>query len=308
MRKPDLFIIGAPKSGTTSMYDLLGGHPQIFMSALKEPLYFSPDVRSGANRQRLEHPRDEARYIKLFAGARDERRLGEATTRYLVSRVAASLVADFQPQARAIAMLRDPVDMLHALHNERVSQGHEPIEDFSDALAADAQRARGELLPDGSNELGSVYRESARYADGLMRWFDALGRDRVHVMIFEDFTRDPATEFARVLEFLEVDGAYQPASFAARNASHRQRRVVRLLVDSPAGDWLTHKLLGTLVGADRRARLALRFRQSRLNRRAAPRSAIDPTLRASLGAELRPDVERLGELLGRDLVSLWLAT
>jgi hypothetical protein len=304
-RKPDLFIIGAPKSGTTSLYGYLDGHPDVYMSPVKEPLYFAPDVRSG-QRSGLEYPDDEPGYLALFADARAEKRLGEATTRYLVSRQAPGLIHKFQPDAYAIAMLRNPVEMLYALHNERVSQGHEPLTDFEQALAADADRTLRRRLPAGANELGAVYRESARYADGLERWFEALGRERVHVVVFDDFARDTAGEFRRVLEFLGVDPDYQPATFDTRNSSHRQRLWVRRIVDSRMGNWLTHDALGRVLGTNSRARLALRFRQSRLNRRAAPRSPLAPAVRDRLATELRPEVERLSTLLGRDLVGPWL--
>ena len=305
MHKPDLFIIGAPKSGTTSLYGYLAGHPEVYMSVVKEPLYFCPDVRSGHNRRRLEYPRDEASYLQLFSDARDQKRLGEATTRYLVSREAARLVHEFQPNAFAIAMLRNPVEMVYALHNERVSQRHETLTDFEQALAADADRSRGLGLPPGTNDLGGVYRESARYADPLARWIAALGSERVHVIVFDDFARDTAHEFQRVLEFLAVDPDYRPASFAVRNASHRQRQWVRRIMDSGPGNWATHDALPALIGPNARARLALRFRQSRLNRRPAPRPPIPQRLRRDLEEEFRPDAERLGAMLGRDLAALW---
>jgi hypothetical protein len=304
-RKPDLFIIGAPKSGTTSLYDYLAGHPEVYMCPVKEPLYFCPDVRSGRG-TRLEYPHDEAAYLALFDDVRGEKRLGEATTRYLVSHQAAALVNQFQRDAYAIAMLRNPVDMLYALHNERVSQRHERITSFEDALAADEDRSHGRRLPPGTNVLGGVYRESARYAEGLERWFSALGRERVHVIVFDDFARDTATEFRRVLEFLGVDPDYQPETFEAHNSSHRQRLWVRRIVDSGPGNWLTHDVLGRVLGTNGRARLALRFRQSRLNRRPAPRSPLAPLLRERLATELRPEVERLSAVLGRDLVGPWL--
>ena len=125
-RRPDFFIVGAPKAGTTSLYDWLAGHPQLYMSPVKEPMYFCPDVQGGLRRL-YAHPADEQRYLELFADARPAQSAGEASTRYLVSRMAPGLVHDFTPDARAIAMLRNPVDLVHALHNERVSLGAEPI-------------------------------------------------------------------------------------------------------------------------------------------------------------------------------------
>jgi sulfotransferase family protein len=305
MARPNLFIVGAPKAGTTSLYDYLAGHPQIYMSPFKEPMYFCPDVHAFRDRNPFVYGEDEAAYLALFDDAREEKRLGEATTRYLVSHEAAGLVREFAPDALAIAMLRNPVDLVHALHNERVSQGNEPITDFEQALAADARRARGEDLPGAMNALGSVYRESANFAEPLRRWFEALGRERVLVVVFDDFTRDPAAELRRVLEFCSVATDYQPASFSARNPSHRQRQVVRQLVDSRLGSFITDDVARALLGSNARARLALRFRHSRLNRRAVRREPMPVALRARLEAEFQADVEATGALIGRDLGALW---
>src|SRR6187551_2293912 len=152
MRRPDLFIIGAPKSGTTSLYEYLEGHPEVFMSPVKEPGYFSGDVNR-EHRRRFSYPADEAKYLALFADARDEKRLGEASTRYILSPAAAAQVKDFQPDARIVAILRNPVEMIHSLHGELVSTGDEDITDFAEALAADHDRAEGRRLPPGANPL-----------------------------------------------------------------------------------------------------------------------------------------------------------
>jgi hypothetical protein len=248
---------------------------------------------------------DEARYLALFDGAAGYKRAGEATTRYLVSRRAAELVHEFDPHARAIVMLRNPVDLVHALHNERVSQGSEPIVDFVRAIAADERRSHGIDLPGGMNELAAPYRASALFAEPIQRWFEALGRDRVHVIVFDDFVADTATELRRVLEFLGADTDYQPASFAARNSSHRQRRWVRRVLDSRLGRLVSDDLARALLGANARARLAYRFRKSRLNRRNVDRQPMPARLRTQLEAEFRPDVEATGRMLGRDLASLW---
>jgi hypothetical protein len=125
------------------------------------------------------------------------------------------------------------------------------------------------------------------------------------VIVFEDFVADTAAVFRQLLEFLGVDPGYQPESFAPRNISHRQRRWVRRLLESAPSKWAKSRFLPALIGRDGKARLALRFRQSRLNRRAAPRPPLDRDLRRRLELEFTPDVRRLGEMLDRDLVSLW---
>jgi hypothetical protein len=305
MPRPNLFIVGAPKSGTTSLYEYLAGHPQIYMSPFKEPMYFCPDIHPFRDRAPFLYGEDEARYLALFDDAGDEPWRGEATTRYLVSHDAARLVRDFEPDARAIVMLRNPVDLLHALHNERVSQGSEPITDFEEAMAADERRARGVDLPGSMNIRAAVYRESARFAEPLARWFEALGREHVHVIVFDDLTADPSETLRQTLAFLGAGTDYQPSSLAARNASHRQRRNVRRVLDSRVGRFVSDDVARALLGSNARARLAYSFRKSRLNRRTVKRDPLRSELRRALEAEFLPDVQAVSQMLDRDLAGLW---
>jgi hypothetical protein len=301
---PNLFIVGAPKSGTTSLFEYLSGHPQVYMSPVKEPLYFCPDVRI-TRRPRLEFGRDEARYLELFAGAGTAKVVGEASTRYLASPQAPGLVHDIAPGASIVVALRHPVEMIHALHNERVSNTNEDILDFEQALAADDDRRAGRRLPPGSNELGAVYRDNGRYAQHLERWLAVFGKERVHVIVFDDFVADTPGVFRDLLTFLDISADHMPASFAVHNPSHRQRRSVRALADSRLGRLLTTRLLPVLIGERRRAGLAKRFRRSSVSRRDVTREPVPPHVRSALESELAPDVARLSNLLGRDLGQLW---
>jgi hypothetical protein len=303
-RRPDFFIIGAPKAGTTSLYEYLTGHPQVYMSPTKEPTYFARDMRVGPQ-PRLEHPTDEARYLASLAGAGDAIRVGEASTTYLRSADAPALVRAFSPDARIVVSLREPIAMMHALHDHRIDNRNENITDFADALGADDDRRLGRRLPPANNPAGAVYRDKARYAEQLERWLAQFARERVHVIVFDDLKADPGGTFRKLLEFLEVDSSYRPAAFTVHNPRHRERRLLRALVDSPPGRFASRRVLPALVGNARRERLAQRFRQSRLARRQVRVEPIDPDLRAALQAELRPDVERLSELLGRDMAALW---
>lgn len=301
---PNLFIIGAAKAGTTSLYEYLRGHPEVYMSPVKEPAYFSPDMPPP--RVKFEHGRDEARYLELFAAAPSgARRIGEASTSYLPSRRAPELIAGMTPQPWIVAMLRNPIDTMHSLHGHRLSAGTETIADFAAALDADLAEDRGGPERRAEVERGGSYRDRTRYADQLPRWLEAFG-DRVKVIIFEEFFAQPRPAFAELLRFLEVDDAYQPPAFAVHNPRHERRRgPIRRLLKNPLATWVARTLLPRLLGVERTARLSRRFRHSAVNRREIERAPIDAELRARLQRELTPDVERLGELLGRDLKSTW---
>ena len=306
-RKPNMFIVGAPKCGTTSLYAYLDGHPEIFMSPVKEPNFFSPDVQGTFRGSPFKHPEETDQYLTLFDGARDERIVGEASTSYMVSRVAPALVHDLAPDARIIAMLRHPVDLMYSLHNERTANGAEPLADFAQALGADEDRRAGRRLPPGFNALGAVYRDTALLGEQLQRWQAAYGADRVHTIVFSDFAADTAGEFKRVLEFLGVDPSYRPASFEAVNRSWRRREgIVRLLVRSRPMQWVRHRLVPRLIGEQTTFKLTRRFTRSRLYRRTHTRPDLPAQLRHELEAWFASDVALLGKLIGRDLSREWL--
>jgi hypothetical protein len=295
-RRPDFFIVGAPKSGTTALYEYLRQHPEVFMSDPKEPNYF------GADLERRRSPRiDLDEYLSCFAAAGDAKRVGEASVRYLQSRTSAQEIAAFAPGGQAIIMLRDPVEMMHAMHGELVYIGAEDIADFGEALAAEEDRRAGRRIPPGANKPAALlYRESARYAEQVERYFSALGRERVLVVIYDDFRDDTAGSYRRVLDFLEVDPSFVPSMEVVNPSKRPRSRLLTRFIASPPG-WL-RRIAGAILPKRQRKRL---FRRAlALNSRTAPRQAMDPELRARLKAEFAPEVHRLGELIGRDL-SAW---
>src|SRR3989339_415720 len=137
MRKPDFFIVGAPKSGTTAMCTYLKQHPEIFMPEKKESHFFGTDLNSPR------FIRDKKIYLSLFSKAKDERRVGESSVWYLYSKKAASEIKEFSPSASIIIMLRNPVDMLYSQHSQFLYNGNEDIACFEEALNAEQDRRRG---------------------------------------------------------------------------------------------------------------------------------------------------------------------
>lgn len=290
--RPDFFIVGVFKAGTTALYEYLRQHPQIFMPFHKEPLFFGDDLTRRYGRMTLDE------YLSLFREARPGQRVGEASTWYLYSASAAREIAQFSPAAQILVMLRNPVDVMHAQHGQLLFRAEEELADFAEALAAEPARRRGERLPTGPVRIENLfYRASVRFAEQLQRYIDVFGRDRVHVILFDDLVADPAAVYRGVLEFLGVDATFQP-SFEVHNENKRIRfeRLQAFVFRPP----------GPLPGAMRRLRrfpLAHRARAALLaiNSRPARRSPIDGELRRALIAEFAPEIERLERMLGRDL-------
>jgi len=292
LKRPDFFLVGAPKCGTTAMDHYLKQHPEVFVPHRKEPQFFGTDLRSPV------FVRDEAEYLALFEAARGEKRVGETSVWSLYSGRAVREISRFEPDASVIAMLRNPVEMIPSLHSQFLYTGNEDIEDLKEALDAEDDRKRGRRVPRTATFVqGLFYRETARYAEQLERYFDVFGRERVQVILFDDLRRDTAGVYAETLRFLGVDPSFRPGfevvnpnkrvrSKALRNVSKHPGRAVRAFARA-------------LV--PRPARHALVRAIDRHNTLYEPSRSADVATLAQLRAEFTPEVERLGELLGRDL-------
>jgi exopolysaccharide biosynthesis WecB/TagA/CpsF family protein len=295
MKRPDFFIVGAFKAGTTSLYDYLGQHPQIFLPFHKEPMYFGADL--DARYQKM----SEEDYLGLFADARPDQRVGEASPWYLYSTSAAAEIKAFAPEAQIIVMLRNPVDVMHAQHSQLLFNQREDLANFGEALVAEDARRRGERIPAGALRREALfYRHSVRFAEQLQRYFDVFGRDRVHVIIHDDLRDDTAGVVRATFEFLGVD-PMRPIDLGVRNPNRRARLdLVQRLVYRPPGP------LRRLAPWLRRFPLVHRLRDAVVtaNSRPEARAPMDPVLRQGLIRELAPQVEALGQLIGRDL-SAW---
>ncbi len=238
-------------------------------------------------------------YLSHFDRATDERYLIDASIGYLVSKRAAAEIASYSPDARIVAIVRNPIDMMHSLHSELIFQGDEDVADFGEALALEAARRRGEHIPEACQAVWALsYRAVAHYSEQLIRYFDALGRSRVHVEVFDDLVADTAGRYRAVLEFLGVDPTFRPElPVVNANKVARSSLMVRLLRSPPP----FVRRLGRMAVHDQSARRALGGRLQSLNAGRQSRPPIDPGLRRSLEAEFHSEVATLGELLGRDL-------
>ena len=293
MRKPDFFIVGAAKCGTTAMNDYLGQHPGIFVPEAKEIHYFGQDldIRTARPRDTLES------YLARFEGAEAFARAGEASVWYIYSRSAAQEILEFNPDASVIIMLRDPVEFMYSQHSQAMHNalGDEDILDFAQALDAEEDRVAGRrpvpaqtTFPDGV-----FYRRIARFTEQVQRYYDLFPRDRVHVIVFDDFRADTAAAVRDTYRFLGVDPDFVPETPVVNpNKTYRS--------------WAVRKLQQRIPGkAKDLVPAAVRRRASdaiyAMNRVYQPRDVMDPALRAQLQAEFAPEVAALGDLIGRDL-------
>lgn len=293
---PDFLIIGAPKSGTTSLYSYLRSHPQIFMSPVKEPRYFAfPDRRprfrgaGGARFNRNVTWRLDA-YRRLFADRGDARAAGEASATYLWASAAPGAIRRLIPDARLIAILRNPVDRAysHYCHNRRL--GREPLFDFRAALDAEPERIAGGWNPNVH------YRARGRYGEQVARYLELFPRERLLVLLQEDLSARPAETLAGLCRFLDVDDTFAFDTRKRHNVTEGLPRRVWLnrlfATQTPA-----KRLARRIVPEQARSALFERYYRSNLD----PTPPLDPALRVELLDGFRDDIARLQTLIGRDL-------
>ena len=324
MAKPDFFIVGAPRSGTTWLWSSLREHPQLFLPDPKEPHFFGSDLALTRGRTTREE------YLRAFADAPLGTRAGEASVLYLCSERAAEEIAEFsRPEPpSAIVMLRHPVEMMYSMHAHHLFTREEEIADFGAALAAEPDRARGLRIPEHTLHVDSIrYRRLASFPDQIRRYFEHFGRESVHIVLYDDLAEAPDRVLHEALRFLDVDPSFR-TSVGFRNENRRARSgtLTRLLDRvSSAGrgrgtDLLPHELelerhrrrglsghgggwLGPVRRPARRAVRALREWDTLHE----PRGAMEPALRQALQEEFSPQIEELSELIDRDL-SRWLVS
>lgn len=285
MRRPNLFIVGAPRCGTGSLWSYLKGHPEIFMSEEKELYFFDGDLRS----ENWQQPPIQ-RYLQHFTAAGDQKKLGEASPSYLRSRGAATAIKAFNRSAQIIIMLRNPVDVMYSLHSEAL-HGREPIVDFETALQTDTNRRGRDLVG---------YREFVDFPEQVRRYFDAFGRENVHIIFYDDLKEDSTKVCQNTLRFLGVRVSYA-ASFphVHHNREVRYERVHRVLMQRPRD----LRRIARVMPRWLRSRIALSVFNSNTVVRLRP--PMRPELRERLQQEFRPKIEELSKLLGRDL-SGWI--
>ncbi len=223
MKKPNLFIVGAARSGTTSLWQYLKVHPEIYMpedELHKEPSFFS-DIRKDLTLDK---------YLALFERANESYKwIGEASVAYITDPLSASRIHEFDPSAKIIIMLRNPAERAYSLYNWMVQDGYEYASSFEEALKLEETR----LLEKQSTWYkpnyywGYLYFRSGLYHDQVKRYLE-LFKDNVLIITFEDFINDPGSSYRQVCFFLEINATHVP--FHIHNPSHAVRSAKLLFV------------------------------------------------------------------------------
>jgi hypothetical protein len=301
--RPNTFIVGQPKSGTSALYAFLKDHPEVCVGATKEPQYFNTDLNSQYfHLARLE--RNESNYLKLFAHCASQKVIMEASTAYLYSRVAARAIHAFDPAARIIMVLREPVDFLFTYHMQlqRNSCTFETEPDFLKAMALEAERRQGRQIPGNCFDASFLYyRARAAYTEQVRRFLEVFPREQVLILLHDEFKADNEKVYDQVVAFLGLDSSWRPQFRVVNQKVGVRFRALKQASDQflfPIKQAIKPLMPGGFYKAGRSLYRKLFFRTRGL-------PVLSPQDRQRLKAEFRDEVAALSALLDRDLLTLW---
>jgi hypothetical protein len=319
---PNFFVIGAPRSGTTSAYEYLRTHPDVFMSPVKEPDFFADpsldDIHpigafaSGSLAADVQANTTAAQafeqYLALFTGSDSYARRGEASAVYLGHPTAAWHIRDYLPDAKLIVLLRDPAERAysHFVHAQRIYAEHGQRSavgadgrSVEEAFARAVEAAHINGMPDPATSDPEVWVRSGFYFAHLTRWRKLFALEQMTILRFEEFAEDSNAVMRRVFEFLGIDEFFVVPTTEAFNASvvPRSRRIFTIFTTrNPLMRY------GRSIAPARVRAVAMRTRNQLLG---STKPTLDATLRARLIDIYRDDITSLQHLLGWDL-STWL--
>ena len=296
-RKTNLFIVGAAKCGTTSLFRYLEQLPEIFTTEPKEPRFFATDI---PDRHRLIKYLENYENLYRTASA-NAAYLVDASPAYMYSRNAAKEIHSYNPEAKIIVMLRPPVEAVHSVHAQYLWQCDEDIADFSKAWALSDARSNGKNLPKNcSNPLVVCYKVFALFSEQLERYYRFFKPEQIHVILLEDMQRDVENEFVKVLNFLGLKYNAGSVDFTARNPNtyHRSRWLMRVVRGKFAGYSLIRDIAKAL---GLKSLKTIRSFVTRANTKVEKRRCLDKELHQEIVGHYAADVSRLERLISRDL-------
>jgi hypothetical protein len=217
---PNFLIIGAAKAGTTSLYEYLKQHPQIWMSPVKETNFFAlegetldfrgPDDQNYINKFSITKIED---YLNLFQGIENQVAIGEASPLYLYHPKAPKRIQHYIPNVKLIVILRNPVDRAYSSFLHLVRDRREPLRIFAQALREEDVRIRS------SWEHIWHYKQMGFYYVQLNQYFNRFGKQQIRVYLFDDFINNTVCTLKNIFQFLGVNDSFIPNMSIRHNVS-----------------------------------------------------------------------------------------
>lgn len=297
MTLPNFIVIGAEKAGTTSLDYYLQQHPEIFMSPTKEPRFFAPEFYTtyyhGPRVGKRVTAMGQDDYKKLFREVSNEIAIGEVSPQYLYLPNCSQRIAAALPDARLIAVLRNPVDRAFSAYTYQQTCGYDLGHSFEEALALETSRVAEQWRPVWH------YQSLGFYFEQLTRFFAEFPSEQIHVVLYDDLSQDAIAFAQNVYDFLGVDATFVPDT-SVKNPSGSPKN--RKIYDLFNRDNSLKNVIKTFMPKTARASLKMLIQQQNVQ----PKPILEPRIRQSLVEVYREDILKLQDLIHRDL-SEWLS-
>lgn len=242
---PNFFIVGAPKAGTTTVYDYLNLHPEVYMSPIKEPHFFSKDidqsdfinpykkqvslnVENYFNQDRLKekhiaHFSKLDDYLKLFKNSKGKKIVGEASTGYLFSQIAAKEIKKHNPSAKIIIILRDPLERILSHYYADVSGGFQKEQNVIKTIKSDYDaKTKGWGIT-------NLYIELSQYKEQVERYFKVFNPNQIQILDFEELQINPQLFFEKITNFLAINPLIIDNKLVSNQTHMPKNRIVTYL-------------------------------------------------------------------------------
>ena len=297
--KPNFFIAGAPKCGTTALSEYLQSHPNIFITLPKEPHYFAEEFY-------IPEITTQAEYFNLYKNVQPQHKvIGEASVHYLCSKLALSKIHQYNQDAKIVAMVRNPVDLVYSYHSQLLyNVGEENEADFEKAWHLQQAREQGKNMPPLCKSPATLqYKNIGSVGTQVEKLFSIFPSEQVKVILFDDFKASTQSVYEDVLSFLEVSNDHR-TDFPQinKNRKHRFALLGKLTEKTPqAIVSQANRIKGSL--GIKSFGIANKVRD--LNRVEFQRPPLLPEFRSYLANEFKDEVLKLADLINKDL-NHWL--
>lgn len=300
---PNFFIVGAPKCGTTTVSNALTRHPNVFFCDPKEPFFWSEDFPKLRTQERLACVDD---YLQLFRNAEPRHQvIAEGSTNYLYSQVAIPAIMKFNPQARFLAIVRNPAEAAYSFHDELVYTSNEDESNFERAWRMQDVRRSGQRVPQTCRaEQWLQYEKVMSFGEQLERFFEVVPEPQRLVLLFDDVAKDTRGTYLKILQFVGLKDDGQCEFDRAKSARQVRFAAVHRFLRLPPKPLAVPMLYFRRYVAKQNSGMIGQVK--RLLVRSRKRPELSPEFHEELKRCFEPEVRRVESLLQTDLQH-WLA-
>lgn len=297
---PNFFIVGGPKCGTTSLSEYLRQHSNVFFTYQKEPHYWASDLPRDKRITTLEN------YVALFDNIQPEHvAYGEGSVWTLYSKVALSRIHEFNPDAKIIVMLRNPLEVALSLHSFWFSISMEDQMQFEKAWNMQQERSEGKSLPRASKvkEL-YLYRDIGMFGEQLTKALAIFPKDQIKIVFFEDFVKDTKKIYDEILTFIGVTNLEEKIDFEVHNENqtYRSSHFANLVRKVPTLlEPYINKFKQVTGIKNLRIMTYVKEFEKKFNSKPGKRKTIDNELKKTIISEFYDDIKIVEEITNRDL-------